>query len=143
MLYSAAEAWASRQFGEPVDDDVWSEFNGAGDLRLHEPTVGELALRPWTTYSQAYDEYEGGTLATTVFVQAELHVEGHMFKSEALASADSGAASVLEFDFNEHYAQVALGQTLVVEIEFNAIVTPDAESVDDFRLSAIRLLEQV
>lgn len=120
------------------DDLVETAVDSLGDVEpvdvpgLTEAEVRDLVVDLSTIDVQVVEEYEGGTEACSVFAVAELFIDGLMMKGEATMSADAGLVDVIEFDFNLHYSLVAVRQKQMIQLEFNAIATPDAESVEDF-----------
>lgn len=117
---------------EPIDS--FGDIEIPGLLDISEAAVSELQIDPLTIDVHVIEEYEGGTKVCTVFAEADLVVEGLMSKSAAAASAESGLVEIIDFDHNRHYAQVAVAAGQAVQVEFEATVTLDAESVDDVNL---------
>jgi hypothetical protein len=114
---------------EPIDS--LGDIEIPGFLQISEATVSALQINTLTIDVQVIEEYEGGTQVCTVFAEADLVVEGLMFKSDASAWVESGFVKIIDFDHNRHYARVIVAAGQAIEVEFDAIVTLDAESVDD------------
>lgn len=100
-------------------------------LNISEAAVSELLIDALMIDVQVIEEYDGGTKVCTVFAEANLVVEGLMSKSDAAASAESGLVEIIDFDYSRHYAQVVVAAGQAVQVQFDAIANPDAESVDD------------
>lgn len=100
-------------------------------LDIGEAAVSELQIDARTIDVHVIEDYDGGTKVCTVFAEADLAVEGLMSKSDAVTSTESGLVKIIDFDHNRHYALVAVTAAQVVQVEFDATITQDAESVDD------------
>lgn len=141
VLYTAADDWSSRQVGQELDD-VWPGFDQTSSLsRLESPEIHELIVRPSTVDFEVDEEYEGGTLSTKFVIAADLSVEGLLYKSDALGAADSDTAVMLDFDHNDHFSRVVAVPPIRVELEFDATVSPDTQTLHDLQLLGIRPVE--
>lgn len=104
-------------------------------LPVSEPTVAGFELDASTVYVDPVEEYEGGTLVCNVTATASLSVQGLMAKADAVAAVESGMAEYVDEDFNRHYALVLLREPRMLEVEFDATVTPEIEDVADVNFS--------
>jgi hypothetical protein len=120
--------------------DSLGDVEVAGPVRVSEAAVHQLRVDASTIDSQVVEEFEGGTMLCSVFAEASLIVEGLMGKNDATVSAENRLVEILDFHYNRAYALVAITAPQPVEAEFNATVTPDAESVDDVNFVRIAQL---
>lgn len=114
--------------------DSFGDIEVPGLLDVSEAAVSELQIDPSTIDVHVIEDYDGGTKVCSVFAEADLAIEGLMSKGDAVISAESGLVEIIDFDHNRHYAFVAVTATQVVQVEFDATVTQDAESVDDVNI---------
>lgn len=114
-----------------------------GQLDISEAAVHELKVHTDTIDVHVVEEYEFGAKVCSVFAEAALVAEGLMAKADAAMSAESGLVEIIDFDYNPHYALVAVKSAQLVQVEFDATVTQvtvEGDSVDDVNfVSATRL----
>jgi len=101
-------------------------------LLLEQADVDMISVDQSSVWVDVIEEYEGGTEVCCVFARADLLVEGLMLKGEAAMSASSGLVSITNPDYNRHYAAVVVEAPVEVQVEFDATITLDTESVEDF-----------
>lgn len=114
--------------GESIDSLGHVEVSG--QVTVGEPAVYQLQVDPTTIDVHLIEEFEGGTVLCSVFAEASLTVEGLMRKSDATAAAENRLVQILEHP-SQDYALVAITAPQAIQVEFDATVTPEAESVDD------------
>lgn len=100
------------------------------NLDLFEPTVQSLVPDLDTLVIDQIGEYEGGTVAINVTVEAELTWEGLMFKAQAHSAVQAGEVEFIDEDFDEHYSLVQVAADERVTAEFIGIAEPHAESIE-------------
>lgn len=122
-----------------VDRDVADL--GSVDLDLQLPPgssdayVYGVEAKLDTLVNHPVEKFEGGTEISHVHVHAEVIVAAIVSKGDATTLDASGLVDVLDWDYNRHYAQVAFTTPQVLQFEFDATYTLDAESLDDLRFS--------
>lgn len=143
LLAEAAAGWASRQLGEPATDGVWGDLHlpAVLDVVLDDPSIREVSISPDSVWSDVAESYEDGTtVATTAYATATVQVDGLLPNADAEALAEGGLVTVLDRDWNDHYTQVVVNESVAVEVEFNAIVDPEFETVHDLEALSAELL---
>jgi hypothetical protein len=122
------------------DIDVTPDRSGSGPVATLElpdgidrTLIGQIELDELSVDVQVEEEHEGGTLTCTVTAAATLTVEALMAKVDAHVAAEAGQVSLVDEDFNDHYAEVVSEHE--VELTFEAIITPDTESVELMELT--------
>lgn len=98
-------------------------------LGLFDPTIQSLAPKLDTLVVDQIGEYEGGTVAINVTVEAELTWEGLMFKA-AHSAVRAGQVEFIDEDFNDHYSLVQVIADEPVIATFVGIAEPHAESIE-------------
>jgi hypothetical protein len=109
-------------------------------VRVAGATINRIDVVPETVIVDVVDDYEEGTTASNVQAEIELHVDGVMAKSDAIAAEGSGLVEILDNDFNRHDALVSVIAGIPAQVDFEAIATPEVESVEDLRLVGGTLL---
>jgi len=89
--------------------------------------LGEIAVDEASVELEHIESYEEDTEAFTVTAGATVRLEGTVSKAAAYSADDSYQLSILDADWNEHYAQVQSGP-VQVQLQFEAIVLPMAET---------------
>lgn len=142
LLRPYIEDWCADQLGVPVEDlsHDWTDNATPWTTPLQNASVHELTPELYSIDTHTVDEYEGGQVALSIFVEAALRVDGILPKSDAYTAVDAGQATLLTGDWNDHDAEVLDAETLALELEFNALVTPETESVEDFQIDFVRHL---
>ena len=133
LLHDYVESWCAQQMGEPVAENLWPDPDLVAVLgvEIDEPPVHELTAIRGSTFSAEVEQFEGGTVLSTVTATARLIVDGLMDRGAATGAAGS-LVDVLNEAWNDHYSSVIARAAVDVELEFSAIADPDLESVADF-----------
>lgn len=133
LLHDYVESWCAQQMGEPVAEKLWPDPDLVGVLgvEIDEPTVHELTATRGSTFSAEVEQFEGGTVLSTVTATARLIVDGLMDRGAATGAAGS-LVDLLNEAWNDHYSSVVARAVVDVELEFAATADPDLESVADF-----------
>jgi hypothetical protein len=113
---------------EPVDS--LGDVEVRGQVTVDEAAVHQLQIDPTTIDVHVIEEFEGGTMLCSLFAEASLTVEGLMRKNDAATAAEKSLVQILEHH-SQDYALVAITTPQAIQVEFDATVTPEAESVDD------------
>ncbi|MEX2291271.1 MAG: hypothetical protein WD794_13225 [Mycobacteriales bacterium] len=136
------------RLGEEVTS-VFGVLGGAGagggvllldGMRVAEATIERLEINDAAVSVFEVETFEGGATASNAQAEAELFVQGVMAKGDAIASEASGLVEIIEPDLNRHDSLVAVVRGVPVELDFEAVVTSDTESVEDLRLVGGSLL---
>lgn len=96
---------------------------------LHEPLVHQLDIDKSTVQVHVAEVYEGGTEACNVVAEGMITVEALMAKPDAIVSANRSLVTVIDADFDHDHSSVVT--SVAIEAEFEAIVNPAYESVED------------
>ncbi len=128
---------------ELVGDSIKTpEEDWAADLyeldlpsQLEDPAVAELVLDLGTIDLHVEEDDEGGMQACDGTVQGVLVVDGYLSKADTYALDGQDGITVTDPDWNSHYASVET--RCGVGVEFQAMVDPAAESVEDLEISAV------
>jgi hypothetical protein len=141
LLHEYVESWCAQQLGEPVTENLWldPDVNAVLGVEIDELTVHELTANKHQTDSFPIEEFEGGTLLSTVTATARLTIDGLMDRGAA-AGADGTLVDVLNEAWNDHYAAVVARTAVEVELEFSATTNPDYESIEDFEFVSATVL---
>lgn len=99
------------------------------NLDLFEPTVQLLVPDLDTLDIDKISEYDGGTVAINITVEAELTWEGMMFKAQAYSAVQAGQVEFIDEDFDNHYSQVQVIANAPVIAKFTGIADPHTESI--------------
>jgi len=100
-------------------------------IGISEPTIGSIVVDVATVVVDVAEDYEGGTSVCTVTADAEVVVEGLMDKGLAITAEASGLVRVIDLEFNDHTAYVAVVDPIEIEAEFDATANEHVESVED------------
>lgn len=100
-----------------------------------EPSVHEFRMDDASTTIQVDEEIEGGTLVCNVVTTGTLTVQVLMAKGDAVMASEAGQVSIYDPDFNRHYSAALFD--VEVEATFHAILNPEYEGVEDFRLDGM------
>lgn len=120
--------------------DSLGDIEVPGPLNVSKAAVHELQVHTSTIDVHIVEEFDNGSMVCSVFAEAALMAEGLMGKGEAAISVENGLVEIIDFDYDGLYALVAVTAAQAVEVEFDATVTLDAESVDDINfISASQL----
>lgn len=141
LLHDYVESWCAQQRGEPVAENLWPDPDLVGVLgvEIDDPTVHELTATRGSTYSIADEQFEGGTMLSTVTATARLIVDGLMDRGAATGAAGS-LVDVLTEAWNDHFSSVVPRTAVEVELQFSATADPDLESVADFEFDSATVL---
>lgn len=120
-----------------LDNLVGQDLGKLGDLHqlldgllVHEPTLQSLEIDPSTVVIDPVEAYEGGTQSCNITAQAAILVDGLMSKGDTTMAEAAGLVEVTDPNWNRYEAAVQISPALPVQVEFSAIVTVDAESVE-------------
>lgn len=120
-----------------LDNLVGEDLGDLGDLDklldgllVHEPTLQSFEIDLSTVVIDPVENYEGGTQSCNITAHAAIIVDGLMSKGDATMAEAAGLAEVTEPDWNRQEAAVQISPAFPVQVEFSAIVTVDAESVE-------------
>lgn len=141
LLHEYVDSWCSQEQGQPVDENLWRDPDVAAvfGVQIDEPVVHELTADRHQTYTTAIEEFEGGTVLSTVTATARLTIDGLMDRGAAAGAAGS-LVDVLDAEWNEHYAAVVARFAVEVELQFSATTNPDYESVEDVEFVSATVL---
>lgn len=120
-----------------LDNLVGEELGKLGDLDqlldgllVHQPTLQCFEIDLSTVVIDPVEDYEGGTQSCNITAHAAIIVDCLMSKGDATMAEAAGLAEVTDPDWNRHEAAVQISPAFPVQVEFSAIVTVDAESVE-------------
>lgn len=110
LIRDALVAAASELIGEEISfgDDEWPsgpDFTEVAIPRLDSPTIVHVETRPNTAEWHTYETYEAETLLIRASIEADVEIEGFVYKSDYIGMEDE--VSLIEFDWNDHMSFVA------------------------------------
>lgn len=136
LLAGAPQSLGDHLIGEEIGvrgSGSTIEIEVPDDMR--DPTVHAFHIPDTTIVVQVDEEFEGGTLACNGSANGKMTVQVLMSKAEAETAIATGRASMLLADWDDDDS--AVGFDLEVEVNFQAIVNPDYEGVEDVMFDGI------
>ena len=142
LIAGAPQAECDRFIGEDIRGTSQPGDGLVLDLDLprgsSEPSVHAFHMDEATTTIDVDEEFEGGTLACNVMTTGTLTVQVLMAKGDAVMAKEAGQVRIYDADFNRHYSAVLFD--VEVEVTFHAILNPEYEGVEDFRLDGMSVI---
>lgn len=94
---------------------------------MEAPSIGYIQIEPNSLEWDAYETYEEETLLVRATVDADVEIEGFVFKADYYGI--EGDVSLIEFDWNKHYALV--GTSVPARLVFQLRLEAGTRLVED------------
>lgn len=130
----ACDELLGQELAYPDDEHSWGLPIQISELPrdVQNPTMWAIDPQRDTIEIQTYDEYEGGTVLCRASIDAEVTLDGFMFKSDYYS--DDPPVDVMDSDWNDYVMWVTFETR--VRLTFQVTATPGTQSIEDVTLDS-------